>query len=115
MTPDMLTWQLAVAAFDRKDFRVALVHLTDLLDRFPHDRQVRELRARAYFHTASLGRAEADARALVDADPTDAYALHLLARALERQNRADEARGVRRRLAVMSGDEDLAASHPAFR
>lgn len=115
MTPDMMTWQLAFGAFDRKDYRLALVHCTDLLERHPGDRHVRELRARAYFHTASLGKAEADARALVEADPTDAYALLLLARALERQNRADEASGVRRRLAVMEGDDRLADVHAAFR
>lgn len=111
----MMTWQLTRGVFDRKDYRLALVHCTDLLDRHPGDRQVRELRARAYFHTDSLAKAEADARALVGADPTDEYALLLLARALERQNRADEAAGVRRRLAVMTGVDDHADTHAAFR
>ena len=51
----------------------------------------RHLLARAYFHQALLGPAEANARALLDDDPTDAYAALLLFRSLERQSRHDEA------------------------
>lgn len=56
----------------------------------------RELLARAYFHSAQLGRAEATARDLLERDPTDAYAALLLARSLERQSRPEEADRARR-------------------
>lgn len=115
MTPEMMTWQMARSAFERKDYRDAIAHLDRLHADHPTDRQVLELRARAYFHTAALRKAEADARALVAADPTDAYAHLLLARTLERQGRHGEAVGTRRLLAVMSGDERLAETHEAFR
>ncbi|GAB3580951.1 tetratricopeptide repeat protein [Calidifontibacter terrae] len=53
----------------------------------------RQLLARAYFHSAQLGRAEQSARALVAGDPTDAYALMLLGRTLQRAGRGDEGAG----------------------
>jgi Flp pilus assembly protein TadD len=53
---------------------------------------VRLLLARAYYHSAQLGRAEAAARAVLAEAPTDEYAALLLARTLERASRTDEAR-----------------------
>lgn len=52
----------------------------------------RLLLARAYYHSAQLGRAETAARAVLAESPTDAYAALLLARTLERAARPDEAR-----------------------
>lgn len=52
-----------------------------------------QLLARAYFHSAQLGRAERTARALIADDPTDGYALMLLGRTLQRAGRGDEASG----------------------
>ena len=49
------------------------------------------LLARSYFHSAQLVKAEATARLLVEADPTDAYALVLLGRSLQRQSKREEA------------------------
>ena len=54
---------------------------------------VRLLLARAYYHSAQLRRAEAQARAVLDADPANAYAHLLLGRTLERLSRHAEARG----------------------
>lgn len=51
----------------------------------------RELLARAYFHTAQLGRAEVAARALLADDPTNSYAALLLTRVLRRGSRHQEA------------------------
>jgi Flp pilus assembly protein TadD len=59
----------------------------------PH---VRLLLARAYYHSAQLGRAETAARAVLADDPTDDYAALLLARTLERSSRKDEAAGALR-------------------
>lgn len=75
----------------------------------------RELLARAYYHSAQLGRAEAAARELLAGDPTDAYAALLLARTLQRQSRPDEADRVYRRAAALGapgvsrGDQRSAA------
>ncbi|BBH18531.1 hypothetical protein Back2_28180 [Nocardioides baekrokdamisoli] len=68
------------------------------------------LRAWAYMLRAQLGRAEADLRALVERDPSDAWALHGLGRVLERQFRPAEALGYLRLAAVMSDDYDHQAA-----
>jgi cytochrome c-type biogenesis protein CcmH/NrfG len=47
--------------------------------------------AMAYFHSARLAKAEEHLRQLVNRDPSDHYAHHLLGRTLERQSRASEA------------------------
>ncbi len=49
------------------------------------------LLARAYYHSAQLGRAESTARQVLAEDPTDSYAALLLGRSLQRQGRNDEA------------------------
>ncbi|MDN5748009.1 MAG: tetratricopeptide repeat protein [Pseudonocardia sp.] len=53
----------------------------------------RLLLARAYYHSAQLGRAEDELRRLVGANPADAYAQLLLGRTLQRRSRHDEAAG----------------------
>lgn len=62
------------------------------------------LLARAYYHSAQLGRAEKAARALVEADPTDVYAVLLLARTLQRRGRHADAGTWLRRLDAMGYD-----------
>lgn len=62
------------------------------------------LLARAYYQSAQLGRAETAARALVEADPTDVYAVLLLARTLQRRGRHAEAGTWLRRLDAMGYD-----------
>ncbi|HOA58012.1 MAG TPA: tetratricopeptide repeat protein [Dermatophilaceae bacterium] len=59
--------------------------------------EARLLLARAYYHSAQLGRAERAARELVAADPSDPYAVLLLGRVLCRQARGDEGKGWLRR------------------
>ncbi len=49
------------------------------------------LLARAYYLSAQLAKAEAAARQLIEADPTDTYAVLLLARTLQRRGRHSEA------------------------
>jgi predicted Zn-dependent protease len=61
----------------------------------------RLLLARAYFHSAQLGRAELALRELIARAPTDAYAHLMLRRTLQRQNRHAEAAGPLRIAAVM--------------
>ncbi len=57
----------------------------------PANDEVRLNLALACFASAQLSRAETHLRRLVDRDPSDHYAHHLLGRTLERQNRAAEA------------------------
>lgn len=76
----------------------------------PANRGLLMLRAWAYLLRAQLGRAEADLRALVEADPADAWALHALGRSLERQARPSEALGYLRLAAAMSGEYDHEAA-----
>ena len=65
--------------------------LDRVLEAAPETTAARELRARALFASAQLGRAEQAVRELLDRDPSDAWARVALARTLERQGRADEA------------------------
>ncbi len=66
----------------------------------------RLLLARAYFHTAQLGRAERAARDVIAESPQDAYAHLLLGRSLQRAGRPEEARGPLR-LAQLLGGYDV--------
>jgi Flp pilus assembly protein TadD len=58
--------------------------------------------ARAYFHSAQLGRAEHAFGRLVEMDPTDDFARFALGRTLERQNRPAEAAAHYRIAAALS-------------
>ena len=62
------------------------------------------LLARAYYHSAQLGKAEQAARDLIEADPTEVYAVLLLARTLQRRGRHAEAGTWLRRLDAMGYD-----------
>jgi Flp pilus assembly protein TadD len=57
----------------------------------PANAEVRLQLALAYFGSAQLSRAEAQLRTLVDRDPSDHYAHHVLGRTLERQGRPGDA------------------------
>jgi Flp pilus assembly protein TadD len=95
--------------FDLKDYLGAARTLEALLMDLAADTDsavhsvtnVRLLLARAYYHSAQLGRAETAARAVLSESPTDAYAALLLARTLERGSRHDEAREAMRVAAAL--------------
>lgn len=99
------TYEMAVSAFDRRDYRTAIRRFTELSAIEPHNRSIREYLARAYYHTAALPKAEAACRQILDEDPTNVYVGLVLARTLERQSRSDEAMTIRRMLAAMTGDD----------
>ncbi|MCD0447625.1 tetratricopeptide repeat protein [Actinocorallia sp. API 0066] len=84
-------WERATAFFTAKDYRSAIELLTPLAEEFPGQVATRLLLARAYFHSAQLRRAEAELRAVLDLDPTEAYAHLMLGRTLQRQSRDAEA------------------------
>ncbi|GAA1600255.1 tetratricopeptide repeat protein [Actinoplanes couchii] len=72
----------------------------------PHNTAVRQLLARAYFNSAQLGRAEEQLRVLVEHDPSDHYAHHVLGRTLERDGRFREALPHLRLAAAMKTQTD---------
>lgn len=109
-----LQYRLGKAAFERRNYRGAAKHFSQVLEEIGHDTNVLEYRARAYYHSAALSKAESDCRAILDQNPTEDYALLLLIRTLERQSRHDEALEYRRMLAAFSGDAGDIAGHEAF-
>ncbi|MBO3740071.1 tetratricopeptide repeat protein [Actinoplanes flavus] len=65
--------------------------LEPIVEAEPHNTAVRLLLARAYFNSAQLNGAEAQLRVLIEHDPSDHYAHHVLGRTLERSGRFREA------------------------
>ncbi|MER0480187.1 tetratricopeptide repeat protein [Streptomyces sp. Edi2] len=90
--------------FEAKDFTAAARILRGLVDEDPQPVAPRLLLARAYYHSARLGRAEAELRAVLDRDPVESYARLMLGRTLERQGRADEGAGQLRIAAALGAD-----------
>ena len=84
-------YRRAMMFFDAGDPIRAAQILEPIVAAEPDHSDVRLLLARAYFHSAQLGRAEAQLKVLVDRDPTDHYARFVLGRTLERENRPAEA------------------------
>jgi Flp pilus assembly protein TadD len=80
--------------------------LEPIVEAEPHNAAVRQLLARAYFASAQLSRAEDQLRVLVERDPADHYAHHVLGRTLERAGRFSEALPHLRLAAAMKQHED---------
>ncbi len=99
--PAAVRFARARRLFASRDFHDAATVLAELATEVPDDLAVRLLLARAYYHSAQLQRAEAEARALLAADPADAYAHLLLGRTLQRLSRHGEATGPLRLAAAM--------------
>ena len=107
-------WEAALLAFNTRDYRRAIELFDKVLAAQPGHTDAREYLARAHYLRASLPLAEREARTILESDPTNEYITLLLARVLERQSRHDEAAGVRRVLAALTGDERHAAAHTAL-
>ncbi|BBF99575.1 MULTISPECIES: tetratricopeptide repeat protein [Pseudonocardia] len=84
-------WERATYLFDSGDHVAASRLLVELADAEPDATAVRLLLARAYYHSAQLGRAESVLRELLEQTPSDGYAHLLLGRTLQRRSRHDEA------------------------
>ena len=93
----------AQAFFDAGQPTEAARLLDDVVAASPESTAALELRARALFASAQLGRAEQAFRDLVDRAPDDAWCRTALARTLERQGRGQEAAGQRRIAAALTG------------
>ncbi|MFD9128744.1 tetratricopeptide repeat protein [Kitasatospora sp. NPDC059571] len=84
-------WRWAGLYFDTKDYASAARLLTEVVAHAPEQVGPRLLLARAYYHSAQLGRAEEQLREVIARDPVESYAHLMLGRTLERQGRAAEA------------------------
>lgn len=84
-------YERAQLFFAAKDYAVAAQLLESVVADAPADAAPRELLARAYFHSAQLGRAETHLRAIIERNPTEGYAHLLLGRTLQRMSRHEEA------------------------
>jgi predicted Zn-dependent protease len=80
--------------------------LEPIVEAEPHNAAVRQLLARAYFNSAQLNGAETQLRALIEHDPSDHYAHHVLGRTLERAGRFREALPHLRLAAAMKQQPD---------
>ncbi|MGW6461765.1 tetratricopeptide repeat protein [Streptomyces sp. NPDC055078] len=97
-------WDRAQLFFDSKEYQTAARILRGLVDEAPEQIAPRLLLARAYYHSAQLGRAEGELRSVLELSPVEHYARMMLGRTLERQGRPDEAAPHLRMAAAMSGD-----------
>jgi predicted Zn-dependent protease len=98
-------YQRAQQFFDAQDYRGAEQLLLPVLEADPALQAPRLLLARVYYHSAQLGRAERQLREIIDREPTEAYALLMLGRTLQRTGRHDEAHPYLRLAAVMMGTD----------
>lgn len=102
-------WDRAQMFFEAKEYMTAARILEGLVEEVPEQVSPRLLLARAYYHSARLGRAETELRAVLERDPVEPYARLMLGRTLERQGRSAEATGHLRMAAAFSGDFDVDA------
>jgi Flp pilus assembly protein TadD len=84
-------YRRATFVFESGDPLGAARLLEPIVEAEPRNAAVRQLLARAYFNSAQLAGAEAQLRALIEHDPSDHYAHHVLGRTLERAGRFSEA------------------------
>ncbi|MDQ1006796.1 tetratricopeptide repeat protein [Streptomyces sp. PKU-EA00015] len=100
-------WNRAQLFFDAKEYMTAVRILRGLVEEVPEQVAPRLLLARAYYHSAQLGRAETELRAVLERDPVEHYARLMLGRTLERQGRPDEAAPHLRMAAAMAGEQPV--------
>ncbi|GIM81542.1 tetratricopeptide repeat protein [Salinispora arenicola] len=104
-------YRRATLFFEAGDPTGAARLLEPILAAEPGNAAVRQLLARAYYSSAQLNRAEKHLRELVDRDPSDHYAHHVLGRTLERLNRhVDALRHLRIAAAMHHSNDDYQAA-----
>ncbi|MEU2282552.1 tetratricopeptide repeat protein [Streptomyces sp. NPDC013178] len=97
-------WERAQLLFAARDYIAAAKLLAAVVEEAPEQTGPRLLLARAYYHSAQLGRAEQQLREIIDRDPVEHYAHLMLGRTLERRGRHDEAAPWLRMAAAFTGD-----------
>jgi hypothetical protein len=96
-------WERAQKFFGARNYSGAARVLGTLVEEVPEQTGPRLLLARAYYHSAQLGRAEAELRLILEKNPCEEYAYLLLGRTLERQSRQTDAAPYLRLHAAMTG------------
>ncbi|MFD0559139.1 tetratricopeptide repeat protein [Stackebrandtia endophytica] len=96
-------YERGVDFFDAKDYISAAQWLEQVVSDAPDHMAARMLLARSYYHSAQLGKAEAQLRNVLEQNPAEAYAHLMLGRTLQRQSRPDEATAHMRLAAAMTG------------
>lgn len=86
------TYDRATFLFENKQFTKAAELFETLIVEEPHQLELKIWLARAYYHSAQLGRAESLLSTVVARWPSEAYAHLLLARTLQRAGRAEDGR-----------------------
>jgi len=97
-------WDRAQLFFEAKEYLTAARILGGLVEEAPQQVAPRLLLARSFYHSARLGRAEEELRAVLELDPVESYARLMLGRTLERQGRPAEAATQLRMAAALEGD-----------
>ncbi|MFD5272212.1 tetratricopeptide repeat protein [Streptomyces sp. NPDC058335] len=97
-------WERAQLLFEARDYIAAARLLAAVVEEVPEQTGPRLLLARAYYHSAQLGRAKEQLHQVIDRDPVEHYAHLMLGRTLERQGRGDEAAPWLRMAAAFSGE-----------
>ncbi|MGW5067719.1 tetratricopeptide repeat protein [Streptomyces cyaneofuscatus] len=97
-------WDRAQMFFEAKEYLTAARILGGLVEEAPEQVAPRLLLARSFYHSARLGRAEEELRAVLELDPVESYARLMLGRTLERQGRPAEAATHLRMAAAFEGD-----------
>ncbi|MFI8438168.1 tetratricopeptide repeat protein [Streptomyces sp. NPDC079020] len=97
-------WDRAQMFFEAGEYLTAARILGGLVEETPHQVAPRLLLARAYYHSARLGKAETELRAVLERDPVEDYAHLMLGRTLQRQGRHTEATPHLRMAAALTGD-----------
>lgn len=97
-------WERAQLLFEACDYVKAAQLLAEVVEEVPFQTDLWLLLARAYYHSAQLGKAEARLRVIVDRNPVEHYAHLLLGRTLERQGRPEEAAPWLRLAAAFGGE-----------
>ena len=115
-TPFTLRHASAMGLFDHGDYLEASRTLAELVEEAEQSdpghgiTDLRLLLARAYYHSAQLGRAEQVLQTVLEEDPTDGYAHLLLGRTLQRAARHEEAKRSLA-LAEVFGDYERPTAH----
>ncbi|MER6649150.1 tetratricopeptide repeat protein [Streptomyces sp. NPDC000971] len=97
-------WDRAQMFFEAKEYLTAARILGGLVQEVPEQVAPRLLLARAYYHSARLGKAETELREVLERNPVEDYARLMLGRTLERQGRQSEADTHLRMVKAMAED-----------
>ncbi|MEU9748186.1 tetratricopeptide repeat protein [Streptomyces niveus] len=97
-------WARAQQFFEAQEYVTAAGILEGLVAEVPEQVGPRLLLARAYYHSARLGKAETELLAVLERDPVEQYARLMLGRTLERLGRDGDATPHLRMAAALAGE-----------